>query len=1405
MQEERDTLTKVVFPALRERLVPFRIRVDEIDLRWGVTREQAEDGRVLEICLALIDESRPYFLGILGDRYGSVIEELSADQVAAHTWIDSYENRSLTELEMIYAVLQAPGKCPLACFYLREPSPSTQSQKTEKVSYEQERLASLRRRIVNSGVLVRKYNTDVLSEVVDEAHTDLDSKTFVSRLKRLVAGVVYALHRQGNPAQPEEERSLPEQVEPEWNADFAAKVEDDLWEAIVQQEQLDLSNVPHESYPYTNVHFDDRFVQERLHTYVHRTALEDTIRDFITGNECLPLAIVGAPGTGKSALLSAVYRLLRQHEPETHIFAHFVGAGPHSDNLSQMLKRLCREIGLLVSGRPEQGDRTPDLPTELNQLVSQAREQLNLATENRRLVLLIDGFDQLKPTDGPTLLSWLPVPCEQLRVVVSCIESLDQDPRPVLTEIRTRGWSELEVGPLSPEQVKQILHIVPSVAAKTLDFAQKECLLANPETRNPLYLIIALEELRYVGGFDEVDHRIAAMPKKAAIEKNLAKAGFSKDLMSCANGVPLIALYLQVIDRLAKDYGMNLCRIVLVAFAQARFGLSERELATVVASVDSEKRFFPLLRQLLPYLVTGGETLAFSHDSFQVAIENLFIASENEKTKGADRLVAYFESQDDFAPCSELDSGSSTGRGAPNRRKLEELIPLLTLAEDWHGLLKLFDNYTFLEAASEGNMLVEVTSDLSDALGQMPGWLASRHRLQLIHNALTRSIGFLNRHPKMLFSALWDLCWWYDHPDAAEHYQQPQTVGLKEAPWNRVSNLFATDIYDMRMRASEQLYPMLEIWRSEKGRSEPGFAWLRTLTPPIEPLESPLITTLRGHAGPVNSVATSPDGHYIVSSNWVLTEGDNEVKVWDARTGVELRQITMELRVWAVAFAADSRTVAVADSLHVYIMDIYGELTTLLETKIHPRTVCFHPSSQILVAGGLDGILVIRLDEPSEPLLLSHHKFFSACYSPDGSMLATGGLKGNIELWDTQTYSSLGSLKGHDESVMSLDFSPDSRCLVSGSGNSDPDAETLDPTIRIWNVESRQEIGVISQDDPVTAVSFSPNGQLIASANQQIFNAQRDVWLWDALSLAPVGSIRGHRDEIHSIAWLRPNQRVVSSSGGLNGDYSIRIWQPENSTTPKPKSFRSDIRGLGFSPRGSLLAASALAFSEMRLYDTQTGLLIHDLRGHTERIRCFNFSRDELFIASGSGSEHGGLDCTIRIWDTTSGECIRVLSTETLCGTEEMSGYVFAVIGVYFSNDGRRVTSAHSNFHILHEAEVLRMWDFETGKLIDAIPASYVEPDPQKRIEGSVGLYLVLQRFCEGHAYDLWIESHALMEPKHPYRIAATANEVVVSDHDFELASLPLETAHMLAISPLQPVFAVGVGSNVVLFALEFE
>ena len=70
MQGERDHLKNVVFPRVEEELQQHRIKLEIVDLRWGVdttsiAQEDEREASVLKVCLDEIRRCRPFFIGLL--------------------------------------------------------------------------------------------------------------------------------------------------------------------------------------------------------------------------------------------------------------------------------------------------------------------------------------------------------------------------------------------------------------------------------------------------------------------------------------------------------------------------------------------------------------------------------------------------------------------------------------------------------------------------------------------------------------------------------------------------------------------------------------------------------------------------------------------------------------------------------------------------------------------------------------------------------------------------------------------------------------------------------------------------------------------------------------------------------------------------------------------------------------------------------------------------------------------------------------------------------------------------------------------------------------------------------------------------------------------------------------------
>lgn len=128
MEEERNLLMRSVFPSLRAELEPYGIVVRGIDLRWGIPAEPSLPARI-EQCLSEVDNSSPFFIGIVGEDVGSIVKvhlfnifgilRLGRRFPAIRKLL--FQRKSVTELEMAYA-LSKEGNRNGQLFLIKETS-----------------------------------------------------------------------------------------------------------------------------------------------------------------------------------------------------------------------------------------------------------------------------------------------------------------------------------------------------------------------------------------------------------------------------------------------------------------------------------------------------------------------------------------------------------------------------------------------------------------------------------------------------------------------------------------------------------------------------------------------------------------------------------------------------------------------------------------------------------------------------------------------------------------------------------------------------------------------------------------------------------------------------------------------------------------------------------------------------------------------------------------------------------------------------------------------------------------------------------------------------------------------------------------------------------------------------------
>lgn len=490
MQEDRNWLVKHVFPQLRKRCEARGVTWGEVDLRWGVTEEEAAEGKVLPLCLEEIRHCRPYFIGLLGERYGWVLEphEIPDDLLERETWVREHLHCSVTELEIIHGVLRDELMHRGAFFYFRD----------------------------------RGY-LDGLPKGRDPADFRSESPEAQEKLDRLKQRIRAA--RDEEVCRLRENYHNPEELG-HWILEDFTRLIDELYPEDQQPGKLDREAAVHEAFARNRtvrwvptVNADGTQGHRKVGCYIGRQEYFNRL-DARATTTAEPLVVLGESGSGKSALLANWAIPYGEKHPDDLVILHFIGASADSANWQAMLRRILGELKRRFDIPHEIPDGTDELRAAFANWLNMADVQA--ARANCRIVLVIDALNQLEDREGALDLAWLPpaIP-EKVRLVLSTLPG-----RP-LDELTKRGWPTLEVKPLEIEERRQLIADCLAQYTKALSPHFAARIAEAPQTANPLYLRALLEELRLYGEHfmlgERIEHYLAAKTVDVLYEKILER------------------------------------------------------------------------------------------------------------------------------------------------------------------------------------------------------------------------------------------------------------------------------------------------------------------------------------------------------------------------------------------------------------------------------------------------------------------------------------------------------------------------------------------------------------------------------------------------------------------------------------------------------------------------------------------------------------------------------------------------------------------------------------------------------------------------------------------------------------------------------------------------------------------
>ncbi|KAF5343412.1 hypothetical protein D9757_015390 [Collybiopsis confluens] len=269
----------------------------------------------------------------------------------------------------------------------------------------------------------------------------------------------------------------------------------------------------------------------------------------------------------------------------------------------------------------------------------------------------------------------------------------------------------------------------------------------------------------------------------------------------------------------------------------------------------------------------------------------------------------------------------------------------------------------------------------------------------------------------------------------------------------------------------------------------------------------------------------------------------------------------------------------------------------------------------------------------------------SVAVSPNGQQVVSGSYDQTVRIWNVQTGQQIGDpLHGHTGWVSSVAFSPDGQQVVSGSH---------DQTVRIWNVQTGQQIGdpLHGHTNLVTSVAFSPDGQQVVSGSwithenlecpDRTADWRSTPWPHNGghiMAFSPDGQqvVAGSADETVRIGMSRQDSRLEIHSMATPAESPHRNLECPDRTA----DWRSTpwphgwVTSVAFSPDGQQVVSGSYD-ETVRIWNVQTGQKSGDpLHGHTSRVTSVAFPPDGQQVVSGSH------DQTVRIWNVQTGQQI---------------------------------------------------------------------------------------------------------------------------------------------------------------------
>ncbi len=298
-----------------------------------------------------------------------------------------------------------------------------------------------------------------------------------------------------------------------------------------------------------------------------------------------------------------------------------------------------------------------------------------------------------------------------------------------------------------------------------------------------------------------------------------------------------------------------------------------------------------------------------------------------------------------------------------------------------------------------------------------------------------------------------------------------------------------------------------------------------------------------------------------------------------------------------------------------------------------------------------------------------------AVLSPSQNYLATASADGSVRLWDIDGRKELHCLRGHEEAVHHVSFTPDERQLISGGQK----------YLCLWNRSTGQHEATLQANKKgwVWQTLVTNNGNSIVTGGA---GGDTQIEIWDLQNKRQLRILKGHQAPIDALA-ITPDDRLIISAASTGDDLSVRIW--DKASGKCLKVLEEDTAPIMLIRNGRYLLSQGTGIFQMRplpnklkrpsgalhIWDLNNFSLLGQVVQFEQDINDIGLDEDDVHVAAIGGRE-------IKIMDLSGKEPVKLFLGAT--GTPS---------AIAFLPGGEYILSGHSDGY-------LRLWQRSNGRCI---------------------------------------------------------------------------------------------------------